>query len=213
MAELPRKPDEVPDERDVDAAERALAVPPDADTTSMPRWVPILIGVVLVVIAGLAVFTGLRYRDEGTLTARIRPRKAPAMTPAPPGEPGAGASLVLHGEGGENVPPANSPVEGRSSAVISGGPGGVESILRMWAQRGMVLDVKPPDAMVYVNDLPVGQVRQFDSPNEVYDFAEAGSYTVRLVSPDGVERLFIVTADEKAQQEVATIRADLTTRR
>lgn len=34
---------------------------PDA-APPMPGWVPVLIGVLLVLIAGLAVWTGLRYR-------------------------------------------------------------------------------------------------------------------------------------------------------
>ena len=44
----------------------------------MPRWVPVLIGVILVVMAGLAVYTGLRYRDDDTLTEHVRPRSATA---------------------------------------------------------------------------------------------------------------------------------------
>ena len=42
---------------------------------AMPRWVPIVIGVVLVTMAALAVYTGLRFRDDGTLTAHVKPRR------------------------------------------------------------------------------------------------------------------------------------------
>jgi hypothetical protein len=59
--------------------------------------------------------------------------------------------------------------------------------------------------MVYVNDLPIGQVSQFNSMDEVYDFAEPGSYTVKIVSPKGAEKTFIVTAGDDAKQEVARI--------
>jgi len=92
--------------------------------------------------------------------------------------------------------------------VISGGPGGVQTTVRMWARRGMVLNVIPEDAMVYVNDLLIGQVRQFNTMDEVYDFAAPGSYTIRIVAPSG-EKTFVVTAAEDAKQEVARISTKL----
>jgi hypothetical protein len=176
----------------------------------MPRWVPVLIGAVLVVIAALAVFTGLRYRGGDTITSQVRPRTdRRANSPAPPGEPGAGASLVFHGSEGDNTPTANAPVTGDSRAMVTGGPGGVSSTVRIWARRGMVFSVVPEDAMVYVNELPVGQVAQFNTMDEVYDFAAPGSYTIKIVAPNGAERTFIVTAADDAQQDVATIAAKL----
>jgi hypothetical protein len=39
-------------------------VPPQGEQTSMPRWIPVLIGVVLVFLAALAVYTGLTYRGD-----------------------------------------------------------------------------------------------------------------------------------------------------
>ena len=82
----------------------------------MPRWVPVLIGLILVAMAGFAVWTGLRTRDDDTILAHVRPRRQQAAnTPAPPGEPGAGASLVLHGDG-ENTP-ARPKTSGCSSAA------------------------------------------------------------------------------------------------
>ncbi|HEX2060998.1 MAG TPA: hypothetical protein VHK90_09680, partial [Thermoanaerobaculia bacterium] len=87
----------------------------------MPRWIPILIGAVLVTLAALAVFTGLRYRDTNTITDHVPPRRE-RTTNAPPGEPEAGASLVLSGN---EAPAANEPVSGKARAVIEGGPGGV----------------------------------------------------------------------------------------
>jgi hypothetical protein len=177
----------------------------------IPRWVPVLVGVVLVAMAGLAVFTGLRGRDQDTLLEHVRPRRQQqgASTPAPPGEPGAGASLVLHGQSGETTPTANEPVQGQSRAVISGGPRGVTSAVRIWARRGMMLRVVPEDTMVYVNDLPIGQARQFDTTEEVYEFAAPGSYTVKLVAANGAERMFVVTASEDAKDDVARVDADL----
>ena len=175
----------------------------------IPRWIPVLIGVVLVSLAALAVYTGLRYREGDTLTERITPQRDVAQGAAPPGGPAAGASLVLPGETGDNVPAANEPVEGTARAVITGGAGGVQSTVRIWASRGMMLKVTPSEAMVYVNDLPIGEVAHFDSADEVYDFAEPGSYTVRIVGPGGAERTFIVTATDEAEREVALIEGDL----
>jgi hypothetical protein len=177
----------------------------DHDPAPMPRWIPVLIGVLLVVLAGLAVYTGLHYRNDDSLTSKVPPRRDRSTTPAPPGEPGAGASLVLHGESGENTPTASAPVTGDARAVISGGTQGVTSTVRIWARRGMVMNVLPEDSMVYVNDLPIGQVSQFNTLDEVYDFAEPGSYTVKIVSPKGEEKTFIVTAGNDAKQEIARI--------
>jgi len=176
----------------------------------LPRWVPVLIGAVLVAMAGLAVWTGLRNRDEDTILAHVRPqRQRKANTPAPPGEPGAGASLVLHGASGETTPPANEPVRGESRSVVTGGPEGVTSVARIWARRGMVLNVLPDDTMIYVNDLPIGQVKQFNTMDEAYEFAAAGSYNVKLVAPNGAERTYIVTASDDAQQDVARISTEM----
>ena len=184
--------------------ERDLGPPPAA----FPRWVPVLIGVVLVAIAALAVYTGLRYRNSGTMTEHVGVNESARtrQTTAPGGEPGAGASLVLP----ENTPTANAPVTGDARAVITGGgAGGVQSSIRIWARRGMVLNVLPEDAMVFVNDLPIGYVRQFNTMEEVYDFAEPGSYTVRVVAPDGREKTYVVTATNEARQDVARISARL----
>ena len=56
--------------------------------TPMPRWVPVIIGVMLVVMAGLAVYTGLRYRNDGTLDHRsVRPQRDRGITPHLPASP------------------------------------------------------------------------------------------------------------------------------
>lgn len=175
----------------------------------MPRWVPVLIGALLVGLAGLAVFTGLRYRESNTLTSQVRPQRDRTTVPAPPGEPGAGASLVMHGRDGDAAPVANAPVTGQARAVVTGGPGGVQSVVRIWAKRGMQLEVTPPDAMVYVNGMLVGHANQFDTTDEIYDFAEAGSYTVRIVAPSGAEKTYIVTAADDAPDDVAVIKASV----
>ncbi len=175
--------------------------PEQPEPSLMPRWVPLLIGVVLVTLAGLAVYTGLRYRDDDTILEHVRPQKTRASAPAPTGEPGAGSSLMFP----DNTPIANAPVSGTARTEIRGGPGGIRTAERLWARRGVVFNVLPDDTLIYINDLPIGQVRQFNSVNEVYDFAEPGSYNVKLVAPKGAERMFVVTAADDAQQEIARI--------
>jgi hypothetical protein len=176
----------------------------------MPRWVPVLIGAILVGLAGLAVFTGLRYRDN-TLVRMVSPdgpRRTAAQTPAPPGEPDAGSSLVLPGNA-DAVPAANAPVSGSSRAVITGGPGGVSGTVRLRARRGAVFDVKPEDAMIYVNTMPIGHASQFNSADEVYEFAQPGSYTVRVTAEGYRTREYVVTVAEDAKQDVARISVEL----
>lgn len=172
----------------------------------MPRWVPVLIGVVLAAIAGLAVFTGLQYRDD-TLSARVGDRNEarPRQNAAPPGEPDAGGSLVLP----ENTPAANEAVTGDARAVISGDAAGVQSQVRIWARRGMVLNVLPEDAEVHVNGTPMGVVRQFNSMDEAFEFAAPGSYTVVISAPEHKPRQFVVTVAENAPNDVARISAKL----
>lgn len=175
----------------------------------MPRWVPVLIGVILAIMAGFAIYTGLRYRYDDTLTSQVRPQRDRGMTAAPPGEPGAGASLVMHGSEGDSTPMAKPPVKGEARAVISGGRGGVEATVRIWARRGMLLTITPAESMVYVNDLPIGQAGQFDTIDEIYEFAAPGSYTIKVVAPNNKQKTYIVTAANEAPQDVATIQAKL----
>lgn len=178
---------------------------PEPETVPMPAWVPMLIGVVLVALAALAVFTGLHYRNN-TLTGVVHARSAPANShsPAPPGEPEAGASLMFPGEGGDNTPSAHPAVAGRSRAVITGsGSGGVQGTVRVWARRGMTTTVTPPDALVYVNDVPVGQANQLATTP--YEFPQPGSYNVRITAPGFADRNFVVTAADSAKEEIARI--------
>jgi hypothetical protein len=192
-------------------------VAPDAERDTepepapLPRWVPVAIGVLLVVLGALAVATGLRYRQD-TLVGMVRTsgnRVQAPSTPAPPGEPEAGASLVMPGGANENVPTANEAVTGNSRAVVSGGPGGVSSQVRVWARRGVIFEITPPEAMVYVNDMPIGEARQFDSADEAYELPHPGSYTVRLVADGYRERQFVVTAAEDAQRDIARLNVAL----
>jgi hypothetical protein len=164
---------------------------------SMPGWVPVVIGVVLVTIAGFAVYTGLRYRNDTLVDRVLQPRKP---------VPAQGGGSGFPGEGSEKTPDAREPVASRTRAEITGGgANGVVSTMRITARRGMVTRVVPEDAMVFVNDVSIGEAQQFNAPDETYDFPAAGSYTVRFVAPGFEERQFIVTVIDTAKTEVAVL--------
>jgi hypothetical protein len=165
---------------------------PAPDQAGLPRWVPTLIGIVLVVMAGLAVYTGIRFRNPTLANGIIKNRRPPRMTGGgPPGEPEPGASLVF---------PENSPT--------AGGPA-VAGAIQMSARRGLITNVMPEDAMVYVNGVAIGEARQFNTVDKVYDFPAEGAYTVRIVAPGFKEAQFVVTASENAKLEIARIDARL----
>ena len=197
-------------------------LPPDAEppreqrhaheeSSSLPAWVPAAIGVVLVAIAALAIYTGLRYRSGTVTSTVVRPRHPPRQSGnGPPGEPEPGASLIFPGDAGDNAPTASAPVTGRARAEISGGgTAGVTATLRLWARRGMMTNVDPPDAMVYVNNLAIGQANQFNSENEIYDFPAPGSYTIRISAPGYRDQQFVITAAENATEEIAKLNVKL----
>ena len=177
------------------------------DQPALPRWIPAVIGSVLVLIAALAVYTGIRYRNPTLAEGIIRSRKPPrAMTHGgPPGEPGPGASLVFPGESGDNAPVARQPATGRARAQITGDAAGISATVRLWARRGMVTNVVPDDAMIYLNDLAIGEARQFNTADEIYDFPAPGSYSVRVIAPGYREQQFVITASETAAAEIARI--------
>jgi hypothetical protein len=166
----------------------------ERDQPSLPKWVPTLIGVVLVLMAALAVYTGLRFRTPTLANGIIKTRRPPrAMTGGgPPGEPEPGFSLVFP----EHAPTADG-------VVVAGAPA-------MSARRGMITNVLPDDAMVFVNGVAIGEAKQFNTLEEVYDFPAAGNYTIRLVAPGYKELQFVVTASEDAKEEIARINAELT---
>lgn len=179
----------------------------EPEAAPLPTWVPTFIGAVLVILAALAVYTGLQYRNN-TIVSVVRPRRVPAAnSPAPPGEPQPGASLVFPGESGDNAPVAHIPVTGNSRATIVGTGHTIEATVRIWARRGMTTNVTPPDALVYVNDVAVGQANQLSSVP--YEFPQAGSYNVRITAPGYRDRAYVVTAAENAKDEIATIAAKL----
>ena len=155
----------------------------------MPGWVPTMIGIVLVLMAGLAVWTGLRYRNPTLAGSIIHPRRTPrAITGnGPGGEPEPGASLVF---------PENSPTAGAGQATGAG---------VISARRALVTNVLPDDAMVYVNGVLIGQAKQFNAAHEGYDFPAEGSYTIKFTAPGYRDAQFVVNASDGAQQEPARI--------
>ena len=185
----------------------------DPPQALMPKWVPPMIGIVLVALAGLAVYTGVAYRRDTLAGGIVRvPRTQPHSQPGngAPGEPGPGGSLVFPGDTGDNAPTASAPVSGHAHTELTGGgAGGIVTTNRLWARRGMMMTITPDDAMIYVNDLPVGEAKQFHGQDQVYDFPQPGSYTVRVEAPGYKPERFIITASDTAKQEVAGIKLAL----
>jgi hypothetical protein len=157
------------------------------EQSGLPSWVPTSIGIILVIMAALAVYTGLRYRNPTLANGIIKTRRPPrAMTGGgPPGEPEPGASLVF---------PENSPTA--ESGTVSGA---------IAARRGLITNVVPDDAMVYVNGVLIGQAKQFNTADEVYDFPAPGAYTIRLVAPGYKVAQYVVSASDNAPLEIARI--------
>src|SRR5436190_17386720 len=155
----------------------------------MPGWVPTMIGIVLVLMAALAVWTGLRYRNPTLAGSIIHPHRTPrAITGnGPGGELEPGASLVF---------PENSPTAGTGTTTGAG---------VMSARRALVTNVLPEDAMVYVNGVLIGQAKQFNAAHEGYDFPAAGSYTIKLTAPGYKDAQYVVNASDDAQQEIARL--------
>ncbi len=171
----------------------------------MPRWIGLLIGVVLVSLAALAAYTGLRYRSPAAERSVVsRQSGGGAFQGGAPGAPQAGGARV--GEAGENIPDAQPADQGRQPRVeITGGPDGVASTVRYTASRGAAFVVEPSDASIYVNDEQIGLANQFSGPDEVYEFPAPGKYTVRIVAPGHREETVILTAAPSSSTEIARI--------
>jgi hypothetical protein len=181
---------------------------PTPDSPSMPPWVPAVIGVVLVAMAALAVYTGIRYRTPALANAVIKTRRpARAMTggAGPPGEPEPGSSLVFPGDAADNTPAARDAGTGQARAQITGNGHSITSTVRMWARRGMIMNVVPDEAMVAVNDVVIGQAKQFNTVDEIYDFPAPGSYTIHISAAGYKDQQFVVTVAENAKQEIARL--------
>lgn len=179
----------------------------EPDPLALPTWVPTVIGVVLVIMAALAVYTGLRFRNPKLADGIIKRRNPPrAMTnEGAPGEPEPGGSLVFPGSAVD----ANEPTPARNRVEIGGGRQGIVATVRMTARRGLITNVLPDDAMIYVNGLAIGQAKQFNTIDEIYDFPAPGSYTIRVSAPGYKDREFVVIADDAAKAEIARIDAKL----
>jgi hypothetical protein len=174
------------------------------ETPAMPSWVPISIGLVLVTIAGFAVYTGMRYPNEALVDRIMKPRRSTrtptTITPA----------SSFPGEGTESTPDAREPVAGRSRAEITGGgANAVVATVRMAARRGLLTRVLPEETMIFVNDVAIGVAQQHNAQDEAWDFPAPGSYTVRLVMPGYEERTFVINVSENAKSELAVIDAKL----
>lgn len=179
---------------------------------NLPRWVSLLIGIVLLGIAALAVYTGLRQRNstlEKLVMQRHRETTA-AEEGGAPGEPEAGASRVLHGQSGEAIPvPGTVDPTKKARMTIEGTRAGIEPIIRMSARRGAVFHVQPQDAVVYINNEAIGPASQFGSNDDAYEFAAEGAFDVRITAPGFKDAHYVIVSDRNAQAEIAVVNAAL----
>lgn len=195
-----------------DPAQHRRADPP---IVSLPRWVPVGLVLVLLGMALLAVYTGLNFRNVSL--SRGPRRVVPNPNPPPsrvaesgvPGEPQPGASRVVHGEHGEAIPQPDAFDPDLSPSAIRSEGGKVIPVIRLDARRGLLLRVTPDDALVYVNGQPIGAAKQFSSSDQIYEFADQGRFSVRLVAPGYHEVEYEISANQEAGDEVAVINTKL----
>ncbi|HEX3068875.1 MAG TPA: hypothetical protein VHX14_09875 [Thermoanaerobaculia bacterium] len=204
MTEEPHAPASDPRNAELDGERRKRPAPDEPPL--MPPWVPALIGVVLVAMAALAVYTGIRYRNPPLTNVIVKrhPMRPASGGSGPPGEPEPGASLIFPGDA-DNTPAAREAVTGNARAEITGTGHGITSTVRIWARRGMMTNVTPAEAMVTVNDLVIGQAKQFSTMDEVYDFPAPGSYTIHLSAPGYKDQQFVITVADDAKLEIARL--------
>jgi len=182
----------------------------------LPGWVAPALALALVAIAAMAVWTGFRPRSRTetklvfTEPAVVQSTTMPEDSGGAPGSPEAGASRVVQGESGGEVPPASPLPEGElPRATIAGNAAGVIPTTSFEVRRGIAFDADRPDAIVYVNDVPIGDAGQFAAKDQPYEFAQEGTFTVRVVAKDGAEARFVVVATASAETSVAMIRVRL----
>jgi hypothetical protein len=174
----------------------------------MPPWVPIAIALILIVMASLAIWTGLHYRDQPFAHQLTRTSSRAAQQVGPPGEPEPGASRIQHGQYGETVPSPNAMTDEASKVQISGGGATpLTQVIRLQASRGLLVDIVPEDAVVYVNNQAIGSAKQFSTADDLYEFADQGSFDVRISAPGYRDLQYVIASSPTASEEVAVIRA------
>ncbi|MBI2215599.1 MAG: hypothetical protein HYU52_18280 [Acidobacteria bacterium] len=193
------------------------ATPLEEPPLELPRWIAPAIGIALVAIAAVAVWTGMRPRSRSETNYVITTPQRPVATSGvredsggAPGDPGPGASSVVQNEAGGAVPLAQPLPEGELPRdAIRGDATGVVPTSSFEVRRGVAFECDQPEATVFVNELPIGEVGQYASKEEPYEFPQEGSFNVRVVGKDGTEARFTVVASAGAQTDVELIRVRL----
>ena len=194
--------------------DRSKTVAPDAEDelpppVPLPTWVPVLIGLILVAMGGAALYTGLKFRDQPFRKPVARlplPSRPPRSGPAAvPGEPQPGSSRM------SEAVPSPEPIDTAATSryTITGSAHDLAAQTRLAASRGMILNVEPPDALVYVNNDALGEARQFDSADSLYEFPDEGTYNVKISAAGYLDSTFVVVADPNAKDEIAAITVKL----
>jgi hypothetical protein len=175
----------------------------------LPMWVPAAIGMTLVALAAMAVYTGFHTRVRPVeSTGAVSPFTEsdglyPEDSGGPPGAPGPGGSRVS--PDGEVPLPESLETAAEPGLSITGNATGVRGQMTIVVRRGLVFDVKPADAVIYVNDVAVGSARQFASADQAYEFAEEGQFSVRIAAPGYDEAELEVSAGAEAAEEIVEV--------
>lgn len=184
--------------------------PPLPPPVQLPRWVPVVIALVLIAIAAGALWTGMRRRDVPfwKLTPAARETRGGASRGPMELEPG--SSRAMHGGNDVVAAPGTVDPGQRARVVIQGDSESVVPTVRVEARRGVLVDVRPPDAIVYVNDQLIGEARQFMARDQAWEFAEpSGTYRVVVVAPGYKPLQYEVIARPEARNELAVVRGEL----
>lgn len=213
------KPPVAGQENALDPAPEPPPVAEEDAPLELPRWVAPAIGLALVAIAAMAVWTGFRPRTRPearlviTEPAVSRATGLPEDSGGAPGDPGPGASRMVQSETGGAVPQAQPLPAGPAGELpritIEGNDAGVTPTSSVEVRRGIAFDSDRPDAIVYVNDLAIGDAGQYAAKDQAYEFAQEGTFTVRVVAKDGTEARFVVVSTAAAETDVVMIRVRL----
>lgn len=188
--------------------------PQEERRLALPAWVPAAIGLTLVLLAAMAVYTGFRTqvrppeRVDGLTPFSASDGLYPEESGGSPGAPGPGGSRVSP-EGEVPAPEPLGEEGGTAGIAIEGDATGLVGKQSLTARRGLVFDVQPPDAVIWVNNVAVGAARQFASVDQAYEFAEEGVFTIRITAPGHAEMEIDVSADHGADQELAEVSVKL----
>lgn len=170
---------------------------PPPPELKLPGWVGAAIGITLVVLGAMAVYTGFHSRSirpaaksESSEPSMLGTFSMPEDSGGAPGAPEAGASRIAPGSADNHVSAQAPRVPPAESISV---------------RRAVVFSIEPSSALVFVNGAAIGPANQFSAPSEAYEFGEAGTFVVKFVADGYRDGEVVVVADNGAAEDVAVI--------